>query len=103
MPATGAATLIRSSSAATHQLYAPPPDRPVMPKRFVSTSGRVQTFFGGLQQSGAHARAARPRIHINGDDVTRRPAMGHDEPLSFPASVIDGDQGKRPALTNVGF
>src|SRR5205823_1089725 len=68
-----------------------------------TTSGRVQTFFGGLQQSGAHARAARPGIHINGDDVTRRPAVGHDEPLSFPASVIDGDQGKRPALTNIGF
>src|SRR5436305_5716429 len=55
-----------------------------------ATSGGVQASFGGLQQSGAHARAARPRIHINGHNVTRRPAMGHDEPLSLPASVIDG-------------
>ena len=41
MPATGTATLMRSSSAAIHQLYAPPPQRPVTPSFVASTSGRV--------------------------------------------------------------
>ena len=41
IPATGTATLIRSSIAAIHQLYAPPPLRPVTPMRSGSTSGRV--------------------------------------------------------------
>ena len=40
MPMTGATTLIRGSTAAVNQLIAAPPDRPVMPMRSESTSGR---------------------------------------------------------------
>src|SRR5256885_11691397 len=47
------------------------------------TSGSVQASFGGLQQTGPHAGAARRGIDINGDDVAGGPAMGNDEPLSF--------------------
>ena len=41
MPATGAETLMRSSNTLIHQLYAPPPLRPVTPNRFLSTKSRV--------------------------------------------------------------
>src|SRR5690348_4774402 len=68
-----------------------------------TTSGRVQTFFGGLQQSGTHSGAASRGIHINGDDVTSGPATGNDEPLSFSTCVIKGNEGKRRAMTNVGL
>ena len=67
------------------------------------TSGSTQAFFGGLQQSGTHSGAASGGIHINGDDMTSGPTMGNDEPLSFSASVIKGNEGKRPAMTNVGL
>ena len=40
-PAVGALALMRSSMAVIHQEYAPPPLRPVTPKRALSTSGRV--------------------------------------------------------------
>ena len=37
----GAAIFTRESTAAVNQLIAAPPDRPVMPIRAASTSGRV--------------------------------------------------------------